>query len=96
MSNEIKTRLNAILATIDDTDVREDLFMQFWLVNPLEFASLLHSLEISDAAKSQLLALKVGQPPQHKGTDLSPLIERAIEILWQKLADDARAMDLVL
>jgi hypothetical protein len=97
MSNETTTeRLTEILATIEDAPLREDLFNRFWLLDPLQYARALHSLEMADSVKAQLLSLKVGQPPQHKGTDLAPLIERSMQIFWETLADRARELNLTL
>jgi hypothetical protein len=78
-------KLQAILSAIEDAPLREELFNSFHLLNPLDFARLLHSLALSDTSKSALLALKVGAPPSYKGPDLLPLIERAMQIMWQRL-----------
>jgi len=81
---ETTERLNAILEAVEKP-LAEDLFNQFHLLNPLEFAKLLHSLSLPDVTKAQLLALKVGQPVPYKGVDLEPLIEKAMGQMWSRL-----------
>jgi hypothetical protein len=94
-TNETKTnlstvdRLEAILAEIEDAPLHEDLFNEFHLRDPLSFAKLLVSLDLPDATKAALLALKVGQPPAHKGEGLEVLIERAAMQMWARLATQA-------
>jgi len=88
-------RLETILADIDQP-LADHLRNLFYAANPLDFAQALHSCDLPDRAKSSLLALKVGQPTQHKGVDLSPLISVAMDRMWQRLADEARALDLKL
>jgi hypothetical protein len=78
-------RLNDILASIEDAPLRDELFNSFFVLNPLDVAQLLHSLEIPDAVKAKILALKIGMPTPYKGTDLSPLIEKAMQQMWAKL-----------
>ena len=79
-------RLEAILSAIENP-LRDELFNSFHIVNPLEYAKLLHSLELTDSVKAQLLALKVGQRQPYKGVDLAPLIEKAIGQMWARLGD---------
>jgi hypothetical protein len=86
-------RLNEILASIEQP-LADDLRNQFYLTNPLEFAQSLHSLDLPDRAKSSLLALKVNMPPQHKGVDLAPLIERAADQMWARLAEESAGLIL--
>src|SRR6267154_2685058 len=81
-------RLETILSAIEDAPLREDLFHRFFLENPLQVAKLLHSLNLSDSVKSQLLALKVGMPPSYKGADLEPLIEHAMQQMWARIGED--------
>ncbi len=83
----VAERLESILSAVDSTPLREDLFNQFHILNPLEYARLLHSLNLPDGIKAQLLALKVGQKQPYKGTDLEPLIEKAMAQLWERLAE---------
>jgi hypothetical protein len=80
-------RLEAILSEISNGPLREDLFSRFFLENPLQIAKLLHSLSLPDSVKAKLLALRVGMPPSYKGTDLEPLISRAMEQMWQRLIE---------
>ena len=92
MSNKTtQQELETILTTIEDAPVREELFYRFFVLDPLRFAKLLHSLSLPDAVKGQLLALKVGQPPQYKGEGLDILIDRAMSQMWARLAEQAKA-----
>jgi hypothetical protein len=71
---------------MDDEVVRDQLFHNFHLVNPLEFAKLLHSLSaVPNAVKGQLLRAKVEQPAGYKGVNLAPLMENAMAQLWKRL-----------
>ena len=81
-------KLQIILSAIEDIPLRDELFQNFHLINPLEFAKLLHSLSLADSVKAQLLALKVGMKPPYPGTELEPLISRAMEQMWARLADN--------
>src|ERR1700676_5250922 len=83
----VAERLNVILESVEKS-LAEDLFHRFFLENPLQVAKLLHSLAIPDAVKSQILALKVGMPPSHKGEDLEPLVERAMQNMWSRLGKE--------
>ncbi len=83
--SETTERLNGILAAVDDTVLREQLFQNFHLINPLEFAKLLHSLDLPDAVKAQLLRAKVEQPAAYKGVNLAPLVENAMAQRWKRL-----------
>jgi hypothetical protein len=86
MSTDINTRLNQILDAMDDEIVREQIFHNFHLLNPLEFCRLLHSLpDVSDSVKSALLREKVMQPSAYKGVDLAPVVDRAFQALWTRL-----------
>jgi len=82
-------RLNTILSTIESVPLREDLFNNFHMRNPLDFAKLLVSLDLPDSVKSSLLALKVGQKPPYKCEGLDVLIERSAQLMWTRLAEDA-------
>jgi hypothetical protein len=88
----IAERVETILADIEKP-LADDLRNRFYLLNPLEVARLLHSLDLPDAAKAQLLALKVGQPPQYKGPDLAPLVERAAEQFWERIVETYRTLN---
>jgi hypothetical protein len=81
-------RLDTILSAIENP-LRDELFNSFHIVNPLEYAKLLHSLELTDSVKASLLALKVGMPQPYKGVDLEPLIARAMEQMWARLGERA-------
>jgi hypothetical protein len=84
-------KLEVILADIDDAVLIENLRNTFFLVDPLQYARLLSTCEtISDSAKGKLLALKVSQPPAYQGVDLQPLLERSMNALWTRLAEDAK------
>jgi hypothetical protein len=95
VSNETKPnlstvdRLEAILAEIEDAPLREDLFNEFHMRNPLDFAKLLVALDLPDSTKAQLLALKVGQKPPYDGEPLEILIERAAMMMWARLGADS-------
>jgi hypothetical protein len=80
-------KLNDILSAIEDAPLQDELFQSFHLLNPIDYAKLLHSLSLPDATKAQLLALKVGMPTPYKGTDLEPLISRAMEQMWARLSE---------
>jgi hypothetical protein len=77
-------QLETILSEIEDRAVGGDLFNRFFLENPLEYACLLHSLNLPDSIKAQLLALKVDMKPPYKSSDLAPLIEKAMAQLWER------------
>ena len=87
MNETTEHRLNTILSAIEDTPLREEIFNSFHILDPLQFAKLLHSLELPDSVKSQLLALKVGLPTPYTGVDLAPLIEKAMQIMWAQLGE---------
>lgn len=85
-------RLNAIVESVESVPLRDELVHQFFIVNALQFAQFLHSLSLPDATKGKLLALKVGMPPSYKGVDLGPLVERAAEQMWARLAENVRGL----
>jgi len=93
-TTETTERLNTILASIEDADLRDELFNSFFVLNPLDVAQLVHSLEIPDAVKAKILALKVGMPPQYRGTDLAPLVCRAMEQLWERITEECAGLVL--
>src|ERR1700683_1636617 len=82
-------QLEVVLATLEQPELAEDLRNSFFLLDPLAYARLLYSLSLPDEAYAALLALKVDAPPQYHGADISPLIDRAMEILWSRLAEAA-------
>jgi hypothetical protein len=84
----IEQRLDSILSAIDDTPLREDLFHRFFLENPIQVARLLHSLDISDDVKREILALRVSQKPAFHGENLEPLVSRAMAQLWERLTEE--------
>ena len=86
-TNETTERLNTILEAVEKP-LAEDLVNQFLLRNPLDFAKLLVTLDLPDAIKAQLLALKVGMKPAYNGESLEILIERAALQMWNRLAED--------
>lgn len=89
MSTKLSTaqQLEAILSEIDDRAVAEDLFNRFYLLDPLQFARLLHHSELVDGIKAQLLALKVDMKPPYNSLDLEPLIERSMQLMWERLGE---------
>jgi hypothetical protein len=81
-------KLQAILSEIEDAPLREDLFNNFHMRNPLEFARVLVALDISDSIKSQLLACKVSAKQKYNGEGLDVLIERAAQLMWARLGEE--------
>jgi hypothetical protein len=59
--DETAEKLNAILDTLADKAVADDLFSKFFLLSPIELERVLYRLRIPDAAKAQLLQLSVFQ-----------------------------------
>jgi hypothetical protein len=88
--------LNEVLSTIDDAILRDQLFESFYVLDPLQYAKLLYSLSLEDDVYAKLLGLKVEAPPQYHGADISPLIDRAMEIMWERLADAAAIVDATI
>lgn len=90
----ITQKLNDLLDTLDDFQVAETIFQHFFLEpDPIQFARFLHSLGLPDRVHGELLALKVSIPPAYK-SDMSSLLERAAENMWQRIEDRARELDL--
>jgi len=77
-------KLQTILEAVDKP-LAEDLFNNFHMRNPLDFAKLLVALDISDSIKSQLLACKVSAKQPYQGENLEILIERAAQLMWARL-----------
>jgi hypothetical protein len=84
---DTKETLVAILSApeLDDATC-EDLILHFTIQNPIEFAKYLHGLDgVSDATKSQLLAVKVAQKPGESQDALSEALEERMQKFWTQL-----------
>jgi hypothetical protein len=82
-------KLQVILSEIEDAPLREDIFNNFHIRNPLDFAKFLIALDLPDSAKAKLLACKVSAKQKYNGEGLDVLIERAAQLMWARLAEDA-------
>ena len=89
MSNEQKLtsaqQVEVVLSTVDDPQVQAEIRNSYFLQNPIEFARVLHSFELSDSVKREILMLKVSQKPAYKGENLEPLIEASFKKFWAEL-----------
>jgi hypothetical protein len=81
-------RLKLALSAVEPP-LRDELYAAFHLMNPIQFAGFLLSLEVSDDVKRELLLTKVSQPPAYKGTSLNSLCEDAIQKFWSRLTEQA-------
>ena len=87
--------LEAVLSTLEPV-LAEDLRNAFYVLDPLQYARLLYLLSLDDEVYAKLLGLKVQAPPQYHGADISPLIDRAMEIMWERLAIAAATVDATI
>jgi hypothetical protein len=69
--------------------VIEDLTVSFAACNPLEFARHLHSLDMPDAIKGELLRAKVNQKPKERDDAMQNVIESAMSRFWSRLGNTA-------
>lgn len=69
--------------------ILEDLIASFRVMNALEFARHIHTMQISDAIKSEFIAAKVNQKPAEAEEEMSAAIERAVQKFWARLSDSA-------
>jgi hypothetical protein len=77
-------RLDEILSNVEQ-ELRQDIFTQFWLRDPLSFTRVLISTDLDDSVKAALLACKSSAKEKYQGESLEILIERASRLQWQRL-----------
>ena len=93
MNATTKSNLESALTAVEDAGIREHLAQSFYLLDPIQFAKLLISLDLPDRVKADLLRLKVELPPAYKGEDFEALLHRSMEKWWQKMIDDCAAAE---
>jgi len=78
-------RLERALSTLPESTL-ESICNAFEILNPLELAKWLHSLQsVSDQVKGEILRAKISQPPAAAPDLFSKAIERNIAQFWNRI-----------
>jgi hypothetical protein len=82
--------LNETTTTLTTAQI-EDLQLSFAMMNPIEFARHLQTLDIPDRVKAECLAAKVNQKPTEREDAMQNAISRAMTAFWNRLSESANA-----
>jgi hypothetical protein len=86
-------RLNLALSALEPS-LRDEVFNAFHLMNPIQFAGLLLSMELPNDVTRELLLCKVSQPPKYRGESIETLTKRAVEQFWNRLGSERTGSEL--